>query len=330
MARFAPFRLGSRLLRFHHEVLERVDVDEGQDGAVDLVVGVLVGPNLHPIPVALPVLDLSLCRRHRVDDLGDPFVQIGDFDVRFDIVERAADVRLDDVQNASRLGREAADPPLAIEDDDRNVYGYEQIQEIAVDQADLLVPDLKLVIDGGQLFIRRLQLFLRRLQLLVHALELFVARHQLLVGRAEIVIGASVLLDESLQVLLGRSELVLQARNPSVIFFRLLGHASSGGGCLRRPGAVTRVRERVLEQHDEQRLGQARIAAERKDEKVAPLREPVSVDLHPAAPDGRHPLFASATALRKAEISPGRAIMATSLRGAPGAICRNAPVRPRN
>ena len=82
MARFALLRLASRLLRFGDEVLERVDVDEREDGAVDLVVRGLVGANLHPIPAPVPVLHLGLRHRHRVDDLGDLPVEIGDVDVR--------------------------------------------------------------------------------------------------------------------------------------------------------------------------------------------------------------------------------------------------------
>ena len=125
--------VGSRLLRFADEVLERVDVDERQDGAVDLVVGGLVGADLHPIPAPVAVLDLRLLHHHRVDDLGDLPIEIGDVDVGLDVVERAADVGGDDVQDAARLGREAADAAFAIEDDDRDVDGGEQVQQVAVD-----------------------------------------------------------------------------------------------------------------------------------------------------------------------------------------------------
>ena len=93
LARLALLRLGSRLLRFADEVLERVDVDERQDGAVDLVVGGLVGADLHPIPAPVAVLDLGLLHRHRVDDLGDLLVEIGDVDVGLDVVERTPECR---------------------------------------------------------------------------------------------------------------------------------------------------------------------------------------------------------------------------------------------
>ena len=126
-------RLASRLLRFADEVLERVDVDEREDGAVDLVVRGLVGANLHPIPAPVAVLHLGLRHRRRLDDLGDLPVEIGHVDVRLDVVERPPDVGRDDVEDAPRLGRETADPAFAVEDDDRDVDGGEQVEEVAVD-----------------------------------------------------------------------------------------------------------------------------------------------------------------------------------------------------
>ena len=166
-----------------------------------------------------------------------------------------------------RLGREAADPAFAVEDEDRDVDGGQQVQEIAVDLADLLIAAVELVVDGGQLLVGRLQLFLRRLQLLVHALELFVPGDQLLVGRAEIVVRPAVLLDERLQVLLRRRELVLE---PSA------AADSSDAGVACSP-AVAAARsapsrlggDRLLEQHDEERLLDVRAAREREDHQVA-------------------------------------------------------------
>jgi hypothetical protein len=78
-----------------------------------LLSGGLVGANLHPIPAPVAVLDLGLRHRHRVDHLGDLPVEIGDVDVDLDVVERTPEVAVDDVQDASRLGRETTDPALA-------------------------------------------------------------------------------------------------------------------------------------------------------------------------------------------------------------------------
>ena len=194
---------------------------------------------------------------------------------------------MDDVQDAPRLGREAADPAFAVEDDDRDVDGGQQVQEVAVDLRDLLIAALELVVDGGQLLVRRLQLFLRRLELLVHALELFVPRDQLLVGRAEIVVRPPVLLDERLQILLRRHQLVLEPRKPPVLL-RRLGRAASRRPS--RPWARTLAvgRDRLFEQHDEERLLHVRVAREREHHEVARPRQPVLVDLHPVPPDGRH------------------------------------------
>jgi hypothetical protein len=53
-----------------------MDIDEGEDGAVDLVVDALVRPDVHRIPAAVPVLDLPLVGAERIDDLDDDFAQI--------------------------------------------------------------------------------------------------------------------------------------------------------------------------------------------------------------------------------------------------------------
>ena len=131
----------------------------------------------------------------------------------------------------ARLGREAADAALAVEDDDRDVDGAEQVDEVAVDLGDLVVAAVQLVVDGGQLLVGRLELLLGGLELLVHALELFVAGDELLVGRAELVVGPAVLLDERLEVLLGRRELVLELGEPPVA---RRAQSTRGAACGRR------------------------------------------------------------------------------------------------
>ena len=101
--------------------------------------------------------------------------------------------------------------------------------------------------------------------------------------------------------------------------------ARSSSGVARRRGALGRRferladgRGRVLEQHDEERLLDLRVAREREHHEVADARQPVLVDLHPVPPDGRLSFFAWATVARSAASSPGRAILMTSLCGSPG------------
>ena len=103
LARLARSASRLRLLRVADVVLERVDVDERQDGAVDLVVGRLVGPDLHPVPAAVRSWTSDSCIDDRLDHLGDLLVQVGHLDVRPDVVERAAHVGGQDVQDAARL-----------------------------------------------------------------------------------------------------------------------------------------------------------------------------------------------------------------------------------
>ena len=71
LARLALFRLALGLLRFADMLLQGVDVDERQDGAVDPVVGRSVRAYLHPIPVTVAILHLRLSHDEVFDDLGD-------------------------------------------------------------------------------------------------------------------------------------------------------------------------------------------------------------------------------------------------------------------
>ncbi len=185
-----------RLLRLADVVLERIDVHQRQDGAVDTVVGRPVRPDLHAIPATVVILDLRFPHGHRVDDPGDLLVEIDDRYVGLDVVEGAADVAGEDVQDPARVRRVPPDPPLHVEDEDRNLHCPEHVHEIAVDLGHLLITVMQLVVDGGELLVGGLKLFLRRLQLLVHTLQLFIAGDELFVGRAEIVVGAALLCDQ--------------------------------------------------------------------------------------------------------------------------------------
>jgi hypothetical protein len=54
-----------------------VDIEESHDGAVDAVVGGLVGPCLHLVPVPLLVLQVALLQRPRGDHLAQQRLQVG-------------------------------------------------------------------------------------------------------------------------------------------------------------------------------------------------------------------------------------------------------------
>src|SRR6185312_9011637 len=123
-------------------------------------------------PAALPILDLGLLYRDGLDDLRNLPIEVGHRDVGPDVVDRPSDVGGQHVQDVPRLGREAADPSLDVEDDDGDVDSDQQVEEVAVRLRDLLIAAVELVVDGGQLFVDRLQLLFGRLELLVEALKL--------------------------------------------------------------------------------------------------------------------------------------------------------------
>ena len=93
----------------------------------------------------------------------------------------------------------------------------EQVDEVVVEPAQLLVAVVQLVVDGGQLLVARLDLLLGGLQLLVGALQLLVGRLHLLVGGLQLFVGGLLLLDQRLQVLARGRQLLLQRHGLRVL-----------------------------------------------------------------------------------------------------------------
>ena len=106
---------------------------------------------------------------------------------------RSAGIRL---STLSAIGREAADPQVAADDDDGNLHAADQVDEVAVDAAQLVVARLQLIVDRVQLFVGRLQFLLGGVELLVGALQLLVARQDLFVRRLQLLVGGLELLDD--------------------------------------------------------------------------------------------------------------------------------------
>src|SRR5207244_3241544 len=191
-----------------------VDVEERQDRAVDAVLQVLVRPDAEREPAAAPILDVALVHGHRVHRLRAELLQVWTVDVRLDVPDRPSHVSRDQVQDLLGHRREAADTEIDGHDDDGDLHAREQVREVAVHPAQLIVAAVQLLVHRVELLVGRLELLLGGVQLLVRALQLLVARQRLLVRRLQLLVRRLELLDGRLQVLAVRSQLPLELANP--------------------------------------------------------------------------------------------------------------------
>ena len=189
---------------------QRVDVDQHDHRAVDLVLQGLVGPDAQRVPPPSLVLNFVFPDAGRVEHLGQQRLQVGDAEVEPDVRDRPADVGGDQVEDLFRHRREAPDAQVLPDDDDGRLDAAEEVEQVVVEQAQLRVAVLQLVVDRGQLFVARLDLLLGGLQLFVEALQLLVGRLRLLIGGLQLFVGALLLLDHRLQVVARRGQLLRQ------------------------------------------------------------------------------------------------------------------------
>ena len=181
-------------------LLDLVDIEQGQDRAVDAVVGGLVGAHVHGIPAAGLVAHLALRRRHGLDHPDEHGLQVGNVDLELQVGDGPSDVAGDDVEDLFGARRKAPDAQVAPDDDEGHVDAVEQVGQVVVDKAQLGVAALQLIVDGDELLVGRLQLLLGRLELFVDALQLLHARLDLLVGGAQLLVGRLLVFDHVLQV----------------------------------------------------------------------------------------------------------------------------------
>ena len=171
------------------------------------------------IPGVIDVLHLIL---HRLGALGNRthIVQqrIATADPVGDIVNRPTDVGGNQIEQAPRRRREAADQTLGIEEQRRELGTGQQIAQIVVGLLELVELLLQLGIHGREFFVERLQLFLRGFQFLVGRLQFLIHAHGLLMGGLELLVRGFQFLDRPLQLFAGGFELVFQLGNHALIF----------------------------------------------------------------------------------------------------------------
>jgi cell division protease FtsH len=258
-----------------------VDVHERDDGAVGAAVQRAVRTDPRPVPALGPILDLRLHHRAGLRGLRDPGLQIWRVELERDAPDRLPHGRRRQVQERARLRREAPDAAIRVEYDDGDLDGLEEVHEIGVRELQLLVAAVELVVHRRELLVRRLELLLGRLELLVHALELLVDRDELRVRGRELVVRAVVLLEEGVEELLGRGQLLLEPEERG----RVLPRPAPAALRWLRALALRLLGGALLEEDHERSLVAVAGNLRWQDDDVA--RAPGAVHLDPRLPHGR-------------------------------------------
>src|SRR2546428_551143 len=284
----------SQALRTHPQrfrvLFDRVDIDEGDDGALDVVFGGAVGADAQRVPPSRSVLHIALERLHALQHSGQNDVEIGHVHVELDVGQRPADVGGDQVEHRLRHRREAPDPQIRAEHDDRHLHAGEQVHQVVVAPPQLGIAVLQLFVDGRQLLVARLHLLLGRFNLFVDALQLLVGRLDLLVGRLQLFVRRVLLLDDRLEVVLRGRQLLLERlhlifRPPSGARARGARRAC-GGGLVEEHEETAAFRGDSLDRHDFD-VHAPRLALSLDPHVVLPNRSAFSLRSHDGRADRR-------------------------------------------
>ncbi len=138
------------------------------------------------------------------------FSEVGHVDIGFDVTDGATHVGGDQVQDLFGHGREAANAQLVIDDDDGDLHAAQQVDQVAVGPAQLLVAAVQFLVDGVEFLVGGLQFLAGGVQLFIGALQLLVAGEDLLIGGLELLVGGFEFLDDGLEVFAAGGQFVLE------------------------------------------------------------------------------------------------------------------------
>ena len=222
--------------------LARRDVHEGDDDAVDAIVGGAIRDRSPQVPCAA----MSACfgfrgdqgREHQARFLGE--IAVAEFGL--EVIDRSPDVGRTQRDQLVHRRCEAPYLQLQIQKDDPDTGAAPQVGQVIIGGLELSDLRLQLSIDGDQLLVHRLELFLAGLQLLVGALQLLVDRDDFLVGSLQLLVAGLERLDGALQLAARDAQLLLQQRIVRGILRHALrwhgahGRARLSGRCARALG----------------------------------------------------------------------------------------------
>ena len=219
--------------------LQLRDVVEGDHHALDAVVAGAVGkrPAHEPPPVLR--LHLLILGHELLQHLLAVGQQVGHAELGGDVLDRAAHVRGDQVEQLDGRGRELPDVEGGVEEQRGDVGAGQQVVEVVGGGLQLRHLLFKLVVERRQFLVERLQLFLRGLQFLVARLELLVHRHGFFVRSLEFLVRAFQLFDRAVEFQPRFLEFPLQL--PDVLLLGRGGTRSARGpvpGPRSRPGTT--------------------------------------------------------------------------------------------
>ena len=176
------------------------DVDEGDDDAVDAVVGGAIGEDAADVPAAGFAGDFLFEREEAVEDAAGVGEELVVVELAGEVAEGAADVGGDEVEELGVGGGVAADAEVGVEEEDGDVSAAEKAGEVVSGAFDFLDFGLELGVDGGELFVEGLEFFLGGFELFVGALEFFVDAGGFLGGGFHFLVGGLEFLDGGLEL----------------------------------------------------------------------------------------------------------------------------------
>ncbi|MNO52219.1 hypothetical protein D3C76_426350 [compost metagenome] len=165
------------------------DVDEGQHGAVDLLLAGPIRQQARQVPALVVAADLAL------DDglaLGHGAGVVGQrriIQAMGDVEQGAAGVDRQHVEQVGGTRGEPADMQVAVDEYRGDLGRRDKVAQVVVDLVGFLDLVLELIVDRQQLFVDRLQLFLAGFQLFAGRAQLFVDRLHLFVGGGQLLAG---------------------------------------------------------------------------------------------------------------------------------------------
>lgn len=165
-----------------------------------------------------------------------------------DVLERSSDIGREQVERLLRRRCQAAHAQIPSDGDHRHARAADEVRQLVRQRVELAIAALKLLIDGGQLFVGRLQFLLGRLELFVRALQFLVARQHFLVGGAQFLAGRFLIVHDRLEILPGRHQFLSEPRRIAAGRRRRTVVVSEGIRRQRRPALR-------LEQHEQAALG---------------------------------------------------------------------------
>ncbi len=190
-----------------------IDLEQGDYRAINPVIDSAIGANKQGVPAILAILHAALLDSQALDSFVQHLGKIRHLQRVRDFGYGAAEVARGETEQTFGGGRKAAQLEIHSHHRDWNGGRIQDIAEVVAGDVEFPIAVLRLVINGGQLFIGRLQLFLGGTELLIGALQFLVRRTRLFVRGPQLLHGGFMLLDDFAEVVSGLGQLSFGVSN---------------------------------------------------------------------------------------------------------------------